>query len=952
MRVVIPRFPLILVIFISGMIPSIASLDEGRITLRGQVLDFKTKTPIDNATVKIWENRVLRGQNYTDALGVFSIQLPRDRNYRIYICADSPDTPGWDYLPALREFPLLKSSVNFTVELRLGASVAIDHDIQFVDSTSAITLYTYEVRDLTSGDTLDIGGYRLIYGTLEESQSPFLRLNASYLIVPAEVSFEIRVNASAVIGVISVPKSFIINEPGHFRLSRGDLLNLDVRKYSLQYNLGLVEGGINEIEQKMDEMEELGFYLFLEKQRFTSATGIVDRAKFNLLNGAYKDSFKELRRAYIEITDLHKGLVDQYRSAATSVYLLIFFLAFTSTAISFLLLEKQVSRVFTSGCLTALMHSVLHEIYPGADYVPAVSFLKFSTIAWSVSLFTALMLPRFMKGRAVGGRTPLRNIIVPIFSLAKRSLTRRKLRFILTLSSITILVMSFVVLTSFTMGYGLIMRRISRQNIPVEGVLIKAPVIETWKEQSIFTPLETTALEWLQKQREVEALGPKAENQPSLMPIFTLRGNPIYGIIGILPSVEAQILGFNDIIMGGEGKYLRDGDENAILISDKLKKKLGVEVNATLHLGEMMVRVVGIFRAENLYRLEEFDGTSIIPNKLVDFSAPEEVPEIHAVPIETDELVICILETALSMPGVFLSRIDIKLRDGESVNDFAERVALERNYNAWASSTEGLYIAQLGTKFQGKGFPLTVSWIIVILNVVVTMMNSLYERRREVHILSSVGLNPSHLAGVFVAEAITIGLIGGGMGYLLGLGMYKAMALLNITLEVKQKVSAVWSLGALAIAMTAVIIGALAALKGSVYITPSMMRRWRIKGRDEIGEPLEILLPIRIPIAEIDDFMEYVLRILRVYEDDPMAKTDWIRIWREDTEEKSTRGISFVYRTVATGFRERSRNKLIAERQSREEVYTVKMLSGGNRKWVHETGSLIRKIIMQWSTRI
>ncbi len=70
-----------------------------------------------------------------------------------------------------------------------------------------------------------------------------------------------------------------------------------------------------------------------------------------------------------------------FRSAATSVYVLIFFLAFTSTAITFLLLDKSLHKVAASGGLIVLIHIVLHEIYPGVAYVPATTFFRFSAIA-------------------------------------------------------------------------------------------------------------------------------------------------------------------------------------------------------------------------------------------------------------------------------------------------------------------------------------------------------------------------------------------------------------------------------------------------------------------------------------------------------------------------------------------------------------------------------------------
>jgi ABC-type lipoprotein release transport system permease subunit len=506
--------------------------------------------------------------------------------------------------------------------------------------------------------------------------------------------------------------------------------------------------------------------------------------------------------------------------------------------------------------------------------------------------------------------------------------------------------MSFVALTSFTTGYGLIVNRISNQQFPLNSALIRAPTSELFYT---FAPLEITAAEWLLKQSEVEITAPKAESQPLVKPALTLNGQPLYGIIGIHPSVEAEILGFDKILV--EGNYLKDGEENTLLISSDLKEKLGVEVNMTLSLSSETVRIVGIYDFGKLRLLNDLDGNSIIPNKLIDHhTLPGEPPYIQVIPVEADELVICGLETALKMPAVHLSRINAVLRDGESANDFAERVALEKNYDVWASSSEGLYLARLGTYFEGKGISLAIPWTIVVLNVVITMLNALYERRKEINILSSVGLNPSHMAGIFIAEALATGLIGGGIGYLLGLNMYKVMAFLNITLEVKQKISAVWSFGAVAIAMTAVIVGAVSALKGSVVITPSLRRKWKIERNEQNGKPLEISLPIRVRKDEIEEFMNYVIESVRSYEHDPMQRTSEIKMRDEDTEKENQRNITFNYRKMG-GDRSFSKNRLIVEGNKKEDVYSVKMISEGDSSGIHQAGNIIRRIIMQWSTR-
>src|SRR5208283_1244875 len=51
-----------------------------------------------------------------------------------------------------------------------------------------------------------------------------------------------------------------------------------------------------------------------------------------------------------------------------------------------------------------------------------------------------------------------------------------------------------------------------------------------------------------------------------------------------------------------------------------------------------------------------------------------------------------------------------------------------------------------------------------------TMMGSIAERRREIYVYTSLGLAPFHVGALFVAEAMTYGLIGAVFGYIIGQG--------------------------------------------------------------------------------------------------------------------------------------------------------------------------------------
>lgn len=915
----------------------------------GTVVDHYTEATLANATLLVWDQGVLRTTVYADSRGAFSIACPIARPIVLYSFADIASTGGRDYLPVRKELNLTSNGIRLDIRLKPCATIVMEGDIQFVDTTSSVAMYSSEIYDPVQGELLTSDGFPLRYGSYQQSQSRFLFLDPKELLVPVSVPFDINITATVVVGGRTVPRSTVIEVFRNNTLAQGEIRALDMPRYVLPYSFGIVDADVEATSGELEKMERLGFYLFVEKQSLASVLSVVDLARFEYQRSDYVASFKELRRAFIKNQDLLKSLVDMFRSAETSVYVLIFFLALTSTAITFLLFEKTIGKVLSSALLTTGMHAVLHVIYPGASYVPVVQFVLVSVVSWILSLIATILLPRFLKGSDVGGRTPLRNIIVPIFSLAKRSLVRRRMRFALTLSSVTILVMSFVALTSFSMGYGLIFSRLSNQYVAVEGVLLRAPVSDGFVVDQSFTPIEQTAIVWASQQKEVAFAVPKAQSLPFLVPLSTLNGRPIFGIIGIVPETEARVLQFESAIV--EGRYLRQGENDAILICRSLQDTLRLSVGSTAKLGRLSVRIVGILDEGRLGSLLDLDGSSIVPDKLVNKAPPGDIPVIEPEPVAYDELVVCAYETAMSIPGVVLQRVNVVLSPGKSATDFAERAALERNYRAWASSSEGLYIAMLGVYFQGKGMPLAIPWAIVVLTVVITMLNSLHERRREVSILSAVGLNPAHVGSIFVAEATAIGIIGGGAGYLLGLAMYNVMTYLQVTLEVKQKVSAFWSIGALGIAMTAVIIGALTALRGSVVITPSLMRRWQIEDRRDLTKPIELELPIVLPETEIDEFMRFVLKEIRSYEDDPVVRTERIKFWDETDAGQEVRSIRFIHRTVGPAFTSYSVNVIQVRRVVGEHEYRVQMNSVGDKSWVHQTGTLVRHIIMRWSTR-
>jgi hypothetical protein len=908
-------------------------------SIKGRVED-EEGNPVAGVEVSTWFKNTLETTNVTGPEGLFEISTGDEIEYDVIFFANDSSTPGVDYLP-VRAKVRPSDLERLDVTLLPAASLILEGDIQYVESEELPISIFFSVIDPDTGKVMEHGGFPLIYGVTEESWSLFLDLEHNHVVAPADGQFGVKANVSILIGTGVEVKSFDMEESRHLSLDAGSRLTLDVRQYSVRHNLDISESFLDTVKTKLDEVEAFGFYVAVERKVTGSAERWLTEAEALFEEGRYVESFDACKRGFIDLRHTLFQLNAMLIDASYSVYIIIAFLALSSVTISFLLSNTDLYKTLGSATVYTCTLLVLYFSYPGSVIVPLELFIEAALISISVSLVFAIIFPRFLKGRERDGHVPVRNIVVPIFSMAKRSIKRRRLRFTLTLVSITVLVMSFVSLTSFSEGYGLIVNRVSNRAYIADGVLLRA---------SGYTETEPTEISekelasgWLERQPESLSVSAKAESYPLKRSLASIAGHPIWGILGFEPTAEVALAGVENVLL--EGSLPSEG---GIAISEELRGALGAEIGDTITFNWKDYTLEGVFDDEAVFSLRELEGSSYLPGKWVNIDPSGDVPQYVLEPCEPSEVVVLHISKALMMPLTGITRITVTVSMDVDVDVFAERLALERGYWAFSGSADGVLFSRLGSYLEGKGLPLLVPWVIVVLNVVITMLNSMYERRKEIHILSSVGINPAQIAAIFVAEAIIIGLTAGGAGYLLGLGIYKGMALLSLTLEVRQKISAFWSLASIGIAMTAVLMGAFAALRSSVVITPSLMRRWRIEERKMgLFEPFDILIPVRLLPEEIDDFVTFVEQELHKQEDGFERMTSSIKLIEKP--EDAVRRLDFVYKspgTVSGNFY--TKNNLVIERTAEGDV-VVRLISFGEKEWAHVTGSMVRMLGVRWS---
>ena len=959
---------LIFIVLLESALSPVPVQAQESLVVEVKVTDQRTGLPLANATAllrgrgELWEHN---STTKTDQSGFLRLYVRASDMYNLYVTADDSGTPGFDYLPVSEGLswpPGTSCIVNMTIQLQPAASILLDHEPFLVESGQSPQV---------TCSAVDTVSQQVLWGTSLNSR---IGLRSNEVIVPIGVSFLLKIQVSAIIEGKSTSYMFVAAPPSDVIYEQGACLHLDVRAYSGSRNVNVVATKIDQIYSLLHTREGQGFYLAEEQHMLLEAASLKAEGETLLENGDYEASHVKLRQAYVQLSDLMNSLNRMYSEAQFSTSILLLFLAFTAICASYILFEKNTSKNLGTLILYSFLVMLLYILYPGSQLLNAEFFVALSVLSIAFSMAFAFIVSRLLRRTISTAQISLANLIGPVFSIARTSLGRRKLRTSLTILSVMMLVSSFIALTSFSSGYGLVFTRVSGPSEAARGVLVRTPTevvtsalspVSGGKGVSWYLGLASSSLTWFLSRDEVFQVAPKCENsprrqyQPVSQPLARIGGTALWGVMGIVPGLESKMISLDSAVI--EGRFLEDNDTHCALISKALQRRLGVLVGQSIPLeisGTIYnLRVVGILDDARVNELSDLDGQSFLPMKIVETGRtvvpgmPDVITEGLA-PCDAGEVVITTFSELSGYPEFTLIRLDLVLQEGEDLGDYAVKLALMKGFQAWANTADGVHMANLATYYEGKGLPLLVPWMIVVLTVVVTMLNSLFERREEIHVFSSIGMNPSHISGIFLAEVTMLGLVAGGTGYLFGLAWYKLMAFFAISLQVKMKTSAIWALGAMGVSLAAVLAGCWTALKTSTVITPSLRRRWYSTRQLEPAQGRqEQILPVTLAESEIDEYEAYVHNALISHMHDLNNVTAQIKRTRKMEEGSPTLTIDFVYRPAHTPLGGTYATNRLTIRRDPGGQYVVQFTSEGDSPSTTKAGSLVRETALQWSVR-
>jgi ABC-type lipoprotein release transport system permease subunit len=291
----------------------------------------------------------------------------------------------------------------------------------------------------------------------------------------------------------------------------------------------------------------------------------------------------------------------------------------------------------------------------------------------------------------------------------------------------------------------------------------------------------------------------------------------------------------------------------------------------------------------------------------------------------------------------------------------SDEVAKRYTIVTYAGLEDGVQMVSASTPTKITGSQVAIPLVIGGLIIFNTMMGSIAERKREIHIYTSLGLAPLHVGALFIAEALTYGVIGTVFGYIIGQGVGTALLHLgwlgNMTLDYSGT-SALLTIGLI---LLVVLLSALVPARlASKIAAPSIERSWRVPV--PVNGQIMATLPFTINKTAAEGVVAYLAEFFESHREGSIGKfaTDEVTAFAWTGEEpesngKPSRGVQTTVWLTPFDLGVRQHLMLLIHPGEFPEIYEVQVLlsrlSGDDGSWYRMNRSFLtelRKQFLQW----
>ncbi len=521
-------------------------------------------------------------------------------------------------------------------------------------------------------------------------------------------------------------------------------------------------------------------------------------------------------------------------------------------------------RIVAFCAILLLLILLIARVHPAFElaYSPTVVILAFFIIGLSF-LVTMIIILRFedemtLLQRRASHKRPEEistwKAFAAAFFLGVSNLRRRRLRTALTCLTLIILtftIMSFTTVKSLRRQnrlqfdaapsyQGLLLKNIDWHKLPQEALAIF---------ESLFDGNVVVAPRiWL--------AGDEPTRAGRIMVRHQGKEYRFQGLTGLSPD-EPRVSGLDRILV--RGRWFRQGEPDAVLIPSGLADRLGIDPEKpgqTLDLWGMTLRVTGVFSENRLQQQPDLDGEILTP-AIFPSETTMEMREVEKEALESgedvrsfqgryhhippDQVLILPASTLLKLGGTLRS---VALQPPVAPNPALAGQLTDRfSLALFSGEQNGVYLYNATDTMSYSGMPnIMIPLLISILIVLNTMISSVFERRNEIAVYTSVGLAPTHVSFLFVAEALAFAILSVVLGYLLAQTSAGFLAGTRLWQGITVNYSSTAGVAAMVLVMGVVLLSVIYPSRVAAHIAiPDVNRSWTIPATGD--DTLRVTLP-------------------------------------------------------------------------------------------------------------
>lgn len=545
-----------------------------------------------------------------------------------------------------------------------------------------------------------------------------------------------------------------------------------------------------------------------------------------------------------------------------------------------------------------LVFIVFSQVHPAFDITmnPFIILLAFimMTLSALVIIIIVLKFEEQLKElqRKITGRHSADigrlGVAAAAFSLGVSNMRRRKARSLLT--CLTLILLTFTVVSFTSVKSGIRFNVVPSPGMPLyNGLMIRSAIWEPLQEQAYRILVDEFG-----KDRAVAGRAwffTERYGEQSFVNVTSTKSNKDYdakAIVGLTPE-EAQVTKIAGCLEAG--RWFQPGDRYVCILPGGIADAFNITADdigkVKMKFNGIQFDLIGIFDNNKLKQLEDLDEEMITP---VDFIMMQKLEsaggggggrgsEMEAgfreyLHLSPDSTLFVPFETLINLGGQ-LQSVAIDFVTKKEVQMVLKKLMPRLGFNLYAGfiPPEGSNEKPMIYKYSSMGSTsvtgmsdLLIPILVAALIVLNTMLGAVYERMKEIHIFSSIGLAPSHVAVLFIAEAFVYSILGAVIGYLIGQVGAKILTLTGWFAGLSLNYSSLAAIVSTIVVIIVVLLSTIyPAKKASQVATPGVERRWQVPEPD--GDRWEIRLPFSVTGQQAIALNEFMTEWFDAYEE-------------------------------------------------------------------------------------